>query len=389
MLIIEIIFLFSFIVLFYTWIGYPLVLYMLYRMRSHNSSKNYLKNNIYQLPCVSVIIAAHNEERVIAKRIENLLEQDYPKDKIEIIIASDGSSDRTVEIANNFKGIKVLDFKENRGRAAVHNDAVKVAKGDILVFTDAQTIFKKDFLNKAIVHFFDKKVGCVVGKLIYKTEPNSVIGRSESTYFNFETKLRESESMLGILIAGTGAALLCRRMLYTPIKESEDVDVMLPLNCAIRGFRTIFESKAIAYDVPPMTINQEMAYRYRDVALSFIGTIRIIFSQFKQFIKRPVLLWSIISRRILRWLTPFFLLSLFTSNLILLSHNGNIYRIIFMFQIFFYLLGAAGWIGSLSQKSIPLASIAYSFIIANIGIMRGIARGIAGKASSAYRMPDR
>ena len=147
----EVWFWISLISLIYVYFGYLGFLKLISIVKKVRTCDTAVYNDC--LPIVSVIVAAYNEEKSIGRRVKNLLEQDYPEKRIEIIVASDGSTDKTVEIAKQYEGVKVLDFKENKGRAAVQNDAVKLAKGDILVFTDATTEFEKSFIKKMVKEF--------------------------------------------------------------------------------------------------------------------------------------------------------------------------------------------------------------------------------------------
>ena len=369
----------------YTWILYPVVLYILNKINRYEdfSSPVFLMPDP---PFVSLIIAVYNEEDVIARRIENLLGQDYPKNKMEVIIASDGSTDQTVDIARRYepKGVKILEFKQNRGKAFVHNDAVKVAKGDVLVFSDAETVFEKGFLKNLIKHFSDPKVGCVIGRLVYQKEKDTALSSAESKYFKYEVWVRDKESRLGILIAATGAAMGCKKEIYEPLRGFEDVDVVIPLLSIVKGYKNVFESKAVAYDVPPSSAIQELRYRFRDTALSMAGTLRVMGQNLFNLSKRPSVLLSVISHRILRWLTPLLLLLLFISNAGLV-HAGGMYNLTFVAQIMFYSFGVLGGIVEGFGRSIPLVSAIYSFLIANLGMMGGVLRFALGRASSSWK----
>ena len=386
MKVINLIFLFSFLVLFYTWFIYPFLLFLLGRL--------FYKRNIYlsqaydkkYIPFISIIIAAYNEEKVINKRIENLLQQDYPKDKLEIIVASDGSMDKTVEIAKQFEkhGIKVLDFKQNRGRAAVHNDAAKVAKGEILIFTDAGTEFEKNFIKEIIREFEIPNIGCVSGRLIFKTNQTS-ISTSEGLYWKIETKIRELENKLGIFASGTGACLAIRKRLFSVLDSREDIDDSLPLHVIMSGYKVFFSQSALAYDIANSSIRSEIKARSRMTAKGITGIIKRW--GIKGWIKHPFVSWGLLSHKILRWFTPFFIVGLFISNIFLLNKSW-FYKFAFVGQIIFYILAILGFIGELFKKSIPIASIIFSFCIANIGMGIGVIKGLLGKAPAAYKMEE-
>ncbi len=368
----------------YTYFGYYLLLSVLARIFG-DKGKVTFKEAYY--PQTTIIIPAYNEESVIEHRIQNLLELDYPKDKLEMVIASDGSSDRTVEIAKQYekRGITTLDFKENRGRADVHNGSVKVVSGEIVVFTDADTLFERDFINKIVVPFSDPKVGCAIGQLIYKPKGTS-IAEAESRYYNkWEFNLKELESTLGILVNGTGACMAIRKELFRPLTPIDDVDTATVVDMALKGFRTVFVKDAIAYDLPPSSVKSELSYRVR-------GTSKTIMSlagrtNFWGWLKNPILSWSILSHRVFRYCTPYFMTAAMVSNMFVLE-KGMLYQIIFAIQASFYVLLFVGWLGERIRKRIPIASAIFSFGVAMFGMAIGVAKGITGRAPTVYKMED-
>jgi cellulose synthase/poly-beta-1,6-N-acetylglucosamine synthase-like glycosyltransferase len=382
--------LFSLLLLLYTYLGYHLLLNLLVAFKSKYSEQPKQPNNIYldnyYFPGISIIIAAYNEEKNIAKRIENLLKQDYPQSKLEIIVASDGSTDKTIEIAKQYKkyGVKVLDFKQNRGRAAIQNDALKKSIGEIVIFTDAETEFKKNFIKKIISYFSNNNIGCVVGNLIYKTKGTS-ISESEGLYWKFEKKLRELESKLGILATATGACMAVRRNLWRDLTPIDDSDFTTPLDVILQGYRVVYAPDAIAYDVPPSSITGELRARIRQTAKNLVGTLKRW--GWRGWVKHPFVSWGLLSHKILRWLTPFFMLGAFISNIFLLE-EGLFYQLTFIAQAVFYLTAFIGLIGELVKKRIPIASTIFSFCVANIGMGIGVIKGLIGKAPAAYKMTE-
>ena len=261
----------------YAYLGYPLVLGVIHYIKCNLeiccdlSKKTTLKDF---LPRISVIIAAYNEEKNIENRIQNILKQDYILDNIEIIVASDGSTDKTVEIAKKYEkhNVKVLDFRENIGRATVHNNAVDIAKGEILIFTDAETIFEKDFIKEIIAPFYKKDVGCAIGNLKYVSNTNKSVQISEGIYFKFEKFIRKLESDLCILSTGTGACMGVRKNLWENLLPTDDVDFATPLDVIRKGYKVIYVPTAIAYDLPFLSLKREFFARIRQTSKNFFGT---------------------------------------------------------------------------------------------------------------------
>ena len=374
MFIIKPIFWVSFTILFYTWVGYPSIIYLLTKIKR----KPKVPTTPDELPSVSIIIAAYNEEKVIARRIKNLLEQDYPKEKMEIIVASDGSTDRTVEIAKKYEdqGVRVLDFKKNRGRAAVHNDAVDVAKGEILFFTDAETIFEKDFVKNGVKWLANNRYGCGAGEFefYYKDE----IGRSESIYWKIERKMRYWEFLLDILPFASGGCFFIRRELYEKIPPYSDIDNLSTLSTIAKGYKIFYAKDAKAYDFAVQGEKSHFKKRVRTTLRSFGDMLNYIPVLLKN--KKWIALWVLLSHRILRWLTGFFMCILFITNSITFRSEGFLYLGFFLLQVIFYILAIAG-----RYRKVRIGRIFYSFLLANLASSIAIINLLTGKRIFAYK----
>jgi cellulose synthase/poly-beta-1,6-N-acetylglucosamine synthase-like glycosyltransferase len=332
---------------------------------------------------VSVIIAAHNEEERVAARLRNCLAQGYPS-HLEIIVASDGSTDRTVEIAREYEGVVVLDFPQNRGRAAVQNDAAASARGEIVVFTDAETEFEPDFLARIAAAFADPRVGCAVGNLVYR-EKDTAVGVSEGMYWRFEKKLRQVESDLGILATATGACMAVRRSLWRPLTPIDDSDFTTPLDVILQGYRVVYVPEAVAYDVPASSMRGEFRTRVRQTSKNLIGTLRRW--GLRNWFTHPAVSWGLLSHKILRWMTPFFMAGALAANRFLL--DDPFYRLTLALQAVFYLLGIVGFVADAFGRRVPLASFVAGFCVACLGMGVGVIKGLFGRAPAAYRAAER
>lgn len=373
----------------YTWLFYPLGLYLLSRIVKLFRASSYLSVETFddsssELPSVSVIVAAYNEEKVIARRIQNLLEQDYPKDKMEIIIASDGSTDRTVEIAKQYesRGVKVLDFKENRGRASVHNDAVNVAKEEILVFTDAETIFEKDFLKNGIKWFKNNKYGCGAGEFTFYYRDE--IGKSENIYWKIEKKMRYWEACLGILPFASGGCFFIRHELYEKIPSYSDIDNILTLSTVAKGYKIFYARDANAYDLAIQGARSHFKKRLRTTLRSMgdmLGYLPILIKK-----RKWITLWVLFSHRIFRWFTGVLMVMLFATNIIIVNQH-LLYSVLFSLQLLFYILAISGWYSEVKNKQtflFKISKIAYSFFLANLASTLAIIGLLMGKRISSY-----
>lgn len=367
----------SVFLIFYVYLGYPVLLFILQRLFKNPP----VMNSATYEPTVSIIIAAYNEEKHIATRLRNLLSLDYSREKLEIIVASDGSSDRTAAIARRYPGVTVVDFPKNRGRAEVHNDSARIARGEILVFTDAETEFSADFLTRIVQPFSNPKIGCTVGNLIYNNT-DGPISASEGFYFRMEKRLRYWESRLGLLATGTGACMAVRKRLWRNLGPKEDCDFTTPLDVILQGFNIEFAPEAIAYDVPASSLRAEFRTRIRQTSRNLIGTLQRW--GWEGWLRYPIVSLGLLSHKILRWFTPFFMIKIFILNFLLLN-EGTVYRILLMGQMFFYMMVIIGLIANVFQKRIAIASLISSFCVANLGMGIGVILGLAGKAQASYK----
>jgi cellulose synthase/poly-beta-1,6-N-acetylglucosamine synthase-like glycosyltransferase len=367
--------------LFYIYFGYWLALELLGRIaRSRSGAAPEKAAGEDCWPSVSVIVAAHNEESRIRARIENLQALDYPPERMEILVASDGSTDGTVAAASAAGIVEVLAFREWRGRAEVHNAAAAHARGDILVFTDAGTLFERHFLARLVAPFRDPRVDCVVGRLVFH-DSASAIGASEGAYWAWETRLRALESRLGILCLGTGAAMAARRGRYVSLRQNEDVDDVLPLEVAKHGGRVVFAEDAVASDEPNSSVERELRARVRMTSQSLAAIVHRWGAS--GFVRHPLAGAALFSHKVLRWFTPFFLLGALVGAG-LLAWEGA-YGLAFAAQVAFYAVAAVGLAAELGfSRRVRVASAAFSFCVANAAMCIGVLKGLLGRAPASY-----
>jgi biofilm PGA synthesis N-glycosyltransferase PgaC len=372
----------SIICILVCWVIYPVSLFLFSRLKRKACLSN---ANFSEKSFISFIVASYNEEKNIKKRIENLIEiiGSYP---FEIIIGSDGSTDKTVKVAQScgLSAVRVLDFKKNRGRAMVHNDCSEIAKGDILIFTDAETVFARDFIELIIRHFADDKTGAVAGRIQYLNENNSDIGKSAGIYWRYEEYIRTCESKLGILGFGTGAALAIRKEAYEKIRPNEDIDYASTLLAAAKGYNIVYEPKAMAYDYISESSGSAFKTRIRQTSRCFKCVLQKIFSK-NIFLKRFDVFIAALLHKTFRHLTPFFMIFSFVCNVFLIG-NHIVYDIIFLTQLLFYLLSFAGYIfqGKYKGRFRAIFSFPFNFTLYNISRFIGVWKAVFGKETSSY-----
>ncbi|HLW60862.1 MAG TPA: glycosyltransferase [bacterium] len=336
-------------------------------------------------PTVTIVIAVHNEEAGLADRLENCLSLSYPRDRLEILVASDGSTDGTVrvacEFARRYENIRVSAQESRGGKTAAQNAAVRESKSDVILFSDVDTKFDAHILEHITNPLIDPKVGCVVGGLLWVNPHNSAIAAGSDVYWRFERFLWREESLLGILAWGSGACLAVRRGLFRPMDAQYGEDCIVPLDIVSLGYRVVFQPDAIAYEPRISSPGAELRTRTRMTLRSFAGTLsrRHLLNPFRF----PGISWAIISHKLLRWLTPYLLLSMLASNAALVDRP--FYRLTFGLQALFYASAGLGHVLDRNRIRVPIVSTIYAFCLMNLGVGVGVAQAIGGRRIFAYR----
>ncbi|MBS1659476.1 MAG: glycosyltransferase family 2 protein [Bacteroidetes bacterium] len=343
-------------------------------------------------PAVSFIVAAYNEEDCIVQKIENSLAQDYPTDRIEYLFITDGSSDNTATLVGRFPAIRSLHQPERRGKSAALNRAVTQAKGDILIFSDANTILNKEAVRNIACHYQDPQVGGVAGEKKVLSEPAGAgeVGDGEGLYWKYESALKKLDSDFYSVVGAAGELFSLRRSLYEHIAENVILDDFVSsLRVAQKGFRVLYEPDAYAMELPSFSIQDEKKRKVRIAAGGFqaIGML----SPLLAFWKYPRLSFLYISHRVLRWtLSPLCLILAFVSAAVLaFTGAGLLYQILFAAQVIFY--GAAlatVLVPALKQRS-KIAKLAYYFYFMNYSVVLGFFRFLRGKQSATWEKARR
>lgn len=343
-------------------------------------------------PSVSILISAYNEEKVIEKRIRNILEQNYDQNKIEILVGSDNSNDKTNEILTKLKEeipqLKIFIFNYRQGKAGVINFLVEKANNDILIFTDANTEFDKSALKNLVRHFNEPEVGGVSGKLILIDELDHLkSGVEEKSYWEYETFIKTAEGKLGILIGANGGIFAIRRELFEKIHLDKPVtdDFFISLNVLKKGFKFLYDPEAIAYEEVAKDINTEFKRKIRFAATNF-QTI----SFFKEllFHKKFLISYAFWSHKIIRWFLPLILVFIFILNALLFSQN-KFFEYLFISQVFLYSLSIINYFLIKIKVRIPLISLLTYFLITNFALLIGLIRFLRKKHSVIWQSTPR
>jgi len=335
---------------------------------AHRRQSPILRNRL-SLPSVSVIIAAHNEEERISDRIKNFLSLDYPRHCLEVIIISDGSTDSTNEILRRYeKGvIRPVILPKRVGKALALNRGVETAKGEILVFADARQSFAPDAIRELVADFADPQIGAVSGELVLSGADCRPPEHTAGLYWHYEKWIRKTESRVDSVIGATGAIYAIRKKLFVPLPAGTILDdVMIPMRIAMAGHRVVFEKRAVAYDLPASSIEQEFQRKVRTLA----GNFQIL--QFMPELLSPFrnrLFVQYVSHKVTRLLAPYWLLSLFVSSLVL---GTGVYGVALWAQVAGYALALTGWLLRRTPLHVPFASIALTFVMMHYASFLGL-----------------
>lgn len=346
---VNILFVVSLLVLFYTYAGYPLLVYFVSRISPKRVSAGTHE------PPVTIVITAYNEESSIAEKLENTFGIDYPVDKLEILVASDGSTDRTDEIVGEFqeRGVRLFRQEGRKGKTYTQNKAVEHANGEIILFSDATSQYAKDVLKKLIPNFSDDSIGCAAGRLIYTDPSGTDVGKGAKRYWSYETFIKQSESNASSLIGASGCMYAVRKSAYRPMYPEACSDFLICTVLYEQGLRSVFAPEALCYEETNRDASHELQMRIRVVSQTFTDLWRN--RKMMNPLRSGFYAVQLISHKLLRYAAPVFLAMLFGSSLFLYQ-EGALFFSALVIQVVFYLLAIAAWI--LERVNFPIGPLA-------------------------------
>ncbi len=330
-------------------------------------------------PKVSVIIAAHNEERDIAAKIEKTLALDYPKERLEIIVASDCSTDRTDEIVRAYAESGVILFRQNErlGKTMAQNGAVEISSGEIIVFTDATTSYERDMLRKIVRSFADLQVGCVSSHVVYVDHSKSSVGQGCRSYWSYEKLIQQSESRMGSMIGVTGCLYAVRRSAYTPLARDMCSDFVIASEVYLKGLRTVYEREAISIEDTNKRSRDEFRMRVRIMEQTMSALSR--YRETLNLRRHGMFAFQMLSHKVLRYAVSALLLIAFVSNIFLIG-DSRIYQAAMAGQGAFYLAALAGWLVERTGARLGVFALPYYFALANVAIIVAFVKFMRGEA---------
>lgn len=372
MLLLETLFFSSLFLLFYVYAGYPLFVLLLAKACPKPVRKGAFE------PTVTLIIAAYNEEQNIRGTIENKLSLDYPVDKLEILVVSDGSTDLTDSIVREYvnKGVRLLRQETRAGKTSGLNKAIMEARGEIVFFSDANSIHDQNAIKALVANFSDPQVGYVTGKMIYANPDGSTIGDGCSAYMKYENFLRECETRIGSVVGVDGGVDAVRRQLYIPMNADQLPDFVLPLTVVDQGYRVVYEPDALLYEDALDKTADEYRMRVR-VSLRALWALydmrRLLLPG-----KNSGYAWQLWSHKVLRYLCFIFLLSAYLSNVALVGKERG-YMFLLILQSSFYCSAALSLFFDRVGKRNRLFFLAYYFCIINFAAGQAFVNFILGR----------
>ena len=362
------------LLIIYTYIGFPLFVLL----RGHFWSRPYKREELTSPPSVSIVISAYNEAKTIAEKLDNILSLEYPRTKLEVVIASDGSTDGTDTIVERYQehDVKLLSLPRN-GKAAALNAAVAMAKGEILVFSDANSMYKPDAIYGLVRPFADPKVGGVAGNQVYRKEiSGGSSGDGERAYWNFDRMLKQFQGKSGNTLAATGAIYAIRRSLFRPIPDGVADDFVTSTSVIAQGYRLLFAPDALAFEPVSATSKVEFGRKVRVIIRSWRAFIfmRKLLDPFR-FKFYAIQLFS---HKILRYLVVFPLLILFLVSPFLWKVSP-LYQLATVMQVIFYSCAMLGLLldkTRFGQKKI--FNIPFYFCMVNAASLVAIIKVLSG-----------
>jgi len=360
--------------------GYPLVVQALGNLRRSKSTTEPL--NVSE---VVLLVPACNEAATLCEKLNNALAINYPPDQLQIIVASDGSTDETVEIARQFenRGVRVLAFEKNRGKASVVNDSVREATGDVICLCDANVMFHPDALQRLVARLGDPGVGAVSGDVRLASH-ESDFGEGESFYYGLERALQLGESRVGSMMGVDGGMYVIRRELFQPLPPDTILDdFVLSMRVIQQGKRVVYEPTAVATENGTPSAGAEFQRRVRVAA----GAVQSVKRGEWPPWWRPVELWQYVSHKLLRWLGPVWFVLLLVLNL-LLWNEGVAYQACLAGQAALYLLAGLGAV-SLKFRGSRIGGITFYFVMSHIAMGIGLIKGLLNRQRVTWSRTER
>lgn len=385
----EISFWIVFGIIFYTYLGYGIVLFILLKIKRLFKRKQNIVLQENELPDVTLLIAAYNEEDYVKQKVENTRSLNYPPHKLHQMWVTDGSNDETPVLLAEYKDIIVLHKPERAGKIAAMNRAVKFVDTPIVVFSDANTLLGKDSIRRIAEMFADPKVGCVSGeKRIFNADTEAASAAGEGMYWKYESTLKRWDAELYSAVGAAGELFAIRTELFNEVEPDTLLDdFIISLRVAMRGYKIDYDPDAYAIETASANVKEELKRKIRIAAGGIQSVIRLY--PLLNFFKYGILSFQYISHRVLRWtITPLALVALLILNAILIPLS-DFYFTIFVLQLIFYFSALLGWVLENKKLKVKILFIPYYFFIMNYAVFMGFGRFIKKSQSVNWERAKR
>lgn len=366
-------------IVFYTYVGYGILLFFLVRLkRLFYVSKGKNKPITYE-PDVTLFVAAYNECDYVDEKVKNSMELDYPREKLHLIWVTDGSDDGTPDLLKKYEGIEVHHLPERNGKIGAMNRGMKLVKSPIVIFSDANTMLGKESVSRIVRLFSDPKVGCVSGeKRIFSKDRDTAAGAGEGLYWKYESTLKKWDAELYSVVGAAGELFAIRTELYQEVEPDTLLDdFIISLRVAQKGYTIQYDPEAYAIETASVNVKEELKRKVRISAGGIQSVIRL--RSLLNIFKFGILSFQYISHRVLRWtLAPLSLLVMLIVSLILASYKElfgfGLYSIVFWLQVIFYLAALLGWYLENRSVRVKPLFVPYYFFIMNLSVFLGLIR---------------
>lgn len=386
---IEILFWIMFLLVFYTYLGYGIVLFVLLQIKRLFTRKKQLILTNDELPHITLLVAAYNEEDYVAKKVENTRSLDYPSEKLHQIWVTDGSNDRTPQLLSAYSDVTVLHKSERAGKIAAMNRAVKFVKTPIVVFSDANTLLGHESLRRIATMFANPKTGCVSGeKRIFNADQEAASAAGEGLYWKYESTLKRWDAELYSAVGAAGELFAIRTELFNEVEPDTLLDdFIISLRVAMQGYKIDYDSEAYAIESASANVTEELKRKIRIAAGGIQSVVRLY--PLLNIFKYGMLSFQYISHRVLRWtVTPFALILLFVLNIALVPYS-TFFMVVMGLQVLFYILALLGWMLESRKMKSKVLFVPYYFFIMNYAVFMGIGRFIKKTQSVNWERAQR
>ena len=379
---------------FYTYLGYGMLLWLLVRLKRivrGKAERKALPTDEAELPEVTFMICAYNEQDVVDMKMENTLQLDYPHDKLHIMWVTDGSTDQTNERLARYADVEVVFSPERRGKTAALNHGISMVRSEITMMTDANTIVNREAVREIVRCFQDPQVACVAGeKRVMARHEGQAAAEGEGLYWKYESALKRMDSELYSAMGAAGELNAIRTRFYEPMPETALLDdFVMSMRMVDQGYKIAYTSDAYAMEYGSADLAEESKRKRRIAAggLQSVWWLRQMMNPFR----RPVVAFQFVSHRVLRWtITPIALLALIPLNVALVFLKaGTVYNVIWILQLLFYLAAFASWMLEKQGRKNKLLYVPYYFLFMNLNVFRGMKYLSTHKTSGAWEKAKR